>query len=428
MKKLSKITESIWSDIQDRSTGEITRKEDDIDLLDETGLVKYMEKIYISSNDDMCRIVGDTLNQGSILASLFDVDGRYYSIVYQKISANKPEITFPVCYESNIENKLSELYKVTRLKQYNDRIYKIEPNDGSKITNKFFLEIFDFILNNVEDDGHITILIKKKITESIWSDIQDRSAGEVRRKEDGVKVHTCIDVDIFLKNVSDSYYDELIKEILDYNNSYVEHKVAILNTRDKAYSTEEMKNIRAFEAPYTYLIYDGGHGTDLIAEFWTYDEMKDFDLDDFEDRVPEEDYISICKGIATKLKEVGRDIEYLPRFKGGFIGYDRKNGFKDFSYYESDYILQLISESDVYDWEIKYGDKYGEESTSTCLEDFRESMIDTFPELDDVDFITWSFNNYACNIGIPITATTVKNFKKYKEYTKTWFTVDEEAE
>ena len=37
MKRLSKITESIWSDIQDRSMGKTVRKEDDIDLLDETG-------------------------------------------------------------------------------------------------------------------------------------------------------------------------------------------------------------------------------------------------------------------------------------------------------------------------------------------------------------------------------------------------------
>ena len=260
-----------------------------------------------------------------------------------------------------------------------------------------------------------------KIDESAWGDMMRRGAGETRRREDGVKVHTCIDVDIYLINVSDSYYEELIKEILDYNNSSVEHKVAILNTIDKAYSTEEMKNIRAFEAPYTYLIYDGEHGTDLIAEFWTYDEMKDFDLDDFEDRVPEEDYISICKGIATKLKEVGGDIEYLPRFKGSFIA-TKSNNISD---YDSDYVLQLIDESDVYDWEIQYTDKYGEGSTATCLDDYKESMIDTFPELNDVVFITWSFNNYACNIGIPITATTVKNFKKYKEYTKNWFTVDE---
>ena len=265
-----------------------------------------------------------------------------------------------------------------------------------------------------------------KIDESAWGDMMRRGSGETRRREDGVKVHTCIDVDIYLMNASDSYYEELIKEILKYNDSYIEHRVAILNTRDKAYSTEEMKNIRAFEAPYTYLIYDGGHGTDLVAEFQTYDEMKMFDLDDFEDRVPEEDYISICKGIATKLKEIGGCIELLQRNKdGSFIGKTNKK----ISDYEGDYVLQLISESDVNDWEIEYTDKYGEGSTEYSLDDYKECMIDTFPELDDVDFITWKFNNYGgVNIGIPITAETVKNFKKYKEYTKNWFTVDEEAE
>ena len=259
------------------------------------------------------------------------------------------------------------------------------------------------------------------INESIWSDMQDRSAGKTRRKEDVVKVHTCIDVDIYIKNTSDSYsyYDNLIKEILNYNDSYVDYKVGILNVRDKAYSPEEMKNMRAFEAPYSYLIYDGIHGTSLIAEFYTYDKMKDFELSNFEDRICKEDYISICKGIATKLKEVGGDIEYLPRNMGSFIG----TKYDNISHYESDYILQLIDESDVYNWELEYVDEYGEGSTSTSLDDFKECIIDTFPELDDVDFITWSYNNYACSIGIPITATTVKNFKKYKEYTKNWFTV-----
>ena len=261
------------------------------------------------------------------------------------------------------------------------------------------------------------------LEESIWSDIQDRSMGKTRRKEDGVKVHTCIDVDIYLKNTSDSNYDELIKEILSYNDSYVEYKVGILSVRDKAYSPEEMKNMRAFEAPYSYLIFDGRYGTSLVAEFCTYDEMKDFDLDDFEDRICEEDYISICKGIATKLKEIGGSIEYLPRNNTSYIG-NKKNNMN----YEGDYVLQLIDESDVNNWEIEYVDKYGEGSTSTSLEDFKENMIYDFPELDDVEFITWSYNNYACSIGIPITATTVKNFKKYKEYTKNWFTIDEEAE
>ena len=317
----------------------------------------------------------------------------------------------------NFDKDNLNLYDMRDARIIADRVMRLLGRDHKYTDFHYFLRGYrmsEGVIKNCSDF----------LEESIWSDIQDRSTGKTRRREDGVKVHTCIDVDIYLKNASDSNYDDLIKEILSYNDSYVDYRVGILNVRDKAYSPEEMKNIRTFEAPYAYLIYDGIYGTSLVAEFWTYDEMKDFDLDDFEDRICEEDYISICKGIATKLKEIGGDIEYLPRNKGSFI----ETKYDDISHYDSDYVLQLIDESDVWNWEIEYTDKYGEGSTSTSLEDFQESIIDAFPELDDVEFITWSYNHYACNIGIPITATTVKNFKKYKEYTKNWFTIDEEAE
>ena len=316
----------------------------------------------------------------------------------------------------NFDKDNLNLYDMRDARIIADRVMRLLGRDHKYTDFHYFLRGYrmsESVIKNCSDF----------LEESIWSDIQDRSMGKTRRREDGVKVHTCIDVDIYLKNASDSNYDDLIKEILSYNDSYVDYRVGILNVRDKAYSPEEMKNIRTFEAPYSYLIFDGRYGTSLVAEFWTYDEMKDFDLDDFEDRICEEDYISICKGIATKLKEIGGDIEYLPRNNTSYIG-NKKNNMN----YDGDYVLQLIDESDVWNWEIEYTDKYGEGSTSTSLEDFQESIIDAFPELDDVEFITWSYNHYACNIGIPITATTVKNFKKYKEYTKNWFTIDEEAE
>lgn len=177
------VNESIWSDMQDRSTGETIRKEDDIDLLDTTGLVNYMEKAYMSPNDDLKIIGDDKLNFGSIMISLFEKDGKYYNIIYQKISTSNPEITFPV---SDIEDSLREHYTVIRPPRYNDKIDYIKPKDGSKVTNKFFLEIVDFILNAIKDNDDIIQMIFKKFCESIWSDMQDRSSGETIRKEDDV--------------------------------------------------------------------------------------------------------------------------------------------------------------------------------------------------------------------------------------------------
>ena len=424
MKKLSKITESIWSDMQDRSSGETIRKEDKfnpdyVDFGDDTTVYWAIDNLEIDGEgkfyfDD----IKDYNNNGWRLPTVDEVNQLKWNIWISWYEGCN-HLKFDDGNELKLKTNGSGGFNMWT-KEINAKFPNAAYAYGFNNSHDFDITSFNKSINRL-----FVFLVKdKKITESIWSDMQDRSAGEVRRKEDGVKVHTCIDVDIYLKNTSDSHYDNLIKEILNYNDSYVDYKVGILNVRDKAYSTEEMKNMRAFEAPYAYLIYDGRYGTSLVAEFYTYDEMKDFKLDNFEDRICEEDYISICKGIATKLKEVGGSIEYLPRNKGGFI----ETKYDDISHYEGDYVLQLIDESDVYNWEIQYTDKYGEESTTFSLDDYKESMIDAFPELDDVVFITWSFNNYACNIGIPITATTVKNFKKYKEYTKNWFTIDEEAE
>ena len=60
MKRLSKITESIWSDIQDRSMGKNRRREDDVDLLDETGLVNYMKKVYMPPSSKNDKVLSST--------------------------------------------------------------------------------------------------------------------------------------------------------------------------------------------------------------------------------------------------------------------------------------------------------------------------------------------------------------------------------
>ena len=191
MKKLSEITESIWSDMQDRSAGDVVRKEDDINLLDETGLVNYMKKVYMppSPNDDL-QIIGGGVNSGTIIASLFKTNEGHYNIIYQKMSESNPEITFPVCPDSGIEDLLKEHYTVISIPRYDNKIYYIKPKDGSKLTNKFFLEIIDFILDAIKDDDNIyqVIFKKKHINESIWSDMQDRSAGDVVRKEDDINL------------------------------------------------------------------------------------------------------------------------------------------------------------------------------------------------------------------------------------------------
>ena len=51
-----------------------------------------------------------------------------------------------------------------------------------------------------------------KIDESAWGEMRKRSSGKVIRNEDGKIVHTCLGIDIIIKN-QDCNYDELIKEL-----------------------------------------------------------------------------------------------------------------------------------------------------------------------------------------------------------------------
>ena len=162
-----------------------------------------------SPNDDL-QIIGGGVNSGTIIASLFKTNEGHYNIIYQKMSESNPEITFPVCPDSGIEDLLKEHYTVISIPRYDNKIYYIKPKDGSKITNKFFLEIIDFILDAIKDDDNIyqVIFKKKHINESIWSDMQDRSAGITQRKEDDINILDC-------DGLCDYIYD-LYKQINPY--------------------------------------------------------------------------------------------------------------------------------------------------------------------------------------------------------------------
>ena len=250
-----------------------------------------------------------------------------------------------------------------------------------------------------------------QITESVWNDIRKRGNGAEIKQEEGRRVTTCLGIDITLKQ-ADCDYDGLIHDIIVGKNEY---EFGIQNARDVKCTPDEMINVRKFQAPYDYLIYDGGHGTDLIACFSSYDELIEFQLDDeFQDKYCEEDYISICRAIATKMKEIGDSLVYIPSGKSFMLGTDRQ----DTSEYERDYGLELISEYDVYYWMCSHSYEEGDDLLS-----FKEDIIGEFPELKDQDFIAWSYtNNGGCYIAIPTyDINNILNIRKYQEFAKKWF-------
>ena len=186
MKKLSKIIESIWSDMQDRSAGDVVRREDDVNLMSGEDFCDYLNDNYIIDNYIIKdEIIYDEISNEISISILKRFTSVFYNIAY---NYNSNTITM----NDEVESLYPELCKIIKknfkvVKEYVNTNYTqfiIFPPDGSECTNRFFVDVINFIIDNA--DENVLSLKKKHINESIWSDMQDRSAGDAVRKEDDI--------------------------------------------------------------------------------------------------------------------------------------------------------------------------------------------------------------------------------------------------
>ena len=178
------IKESIWSDIQDRSMGKTVRREDDVDLMSGEDFCDYLNDNYISkskykilySEHSKCIHI-PILNKfiGVLLNLSYNYEDNKITMNYDEVESLCPELC----------KKIKKNFKVD--KEYVNIGYTkfiISPSDGSECTNRFFVDVINFIIDNA--DENVLSIKKKYINESIWSDIQDRSMGKTVRREDEI--------------------------------------------------------------------------------------------------------------------------------------------------------------------------------------------------------------------------------------------------
>ena len=185
------IKESIWSDIQDRSSGDVIRKEDDVNHMNFDTFADYIEDNYsekgnwfsiAESEDGKSRHIEiDIISEISLSFNV--VDGKIYNILVQ--SSHK--------YYADVPG-LKKIFNVNIL---GSNTFSVTEKDWTK-SNNTFVKLIEFFL-------------EKKTNESIWSDIQDRSSGDVVRKEDDIN-H--LDMDGLLDYINDKYEFENRKPIV----------------------------------------------------------------------------------------------------------------------------------------------------------------------------------------------------------------------
>ena len=160
---MRKLSESIWSDMQDRSTGETVRKEDDIELLDIDGFYDYLVKRYEYLYPKRYNILNYKLSHQIVIPMLKSQDGISLNLIMYNI--DKPKDAFIAIIDespfnsSDLVIKLRDKYKLISCGRFLPKI-KIEPkSERDNINKSFFISIIDTILElNTEYEP----LIKKK--------------------------------------------------------------------------------------------------------------------------------------------------------------------------------------------------------------------------------------------------------------------------
>ena len=139
------LKESVWMDIHKQSIGDIDRKEDDINLLDQVDLYNYFLREY-----EYARHISDKhlINQNYFYIPAFMMKSKMftYHVIYKEKGDNTIEKVY-VDIGSNVNKLFTEYLRQNYNIDDNDGFGMIEiyPKEG-KIDNKFVINTFDDIL------------------------------------------------------------------------------------------------------------------------------------------------------------------------------------------------------------------------------------------------------------------------------------------
>ena len=166
------LKESIWSDMQDRGTGDLEKEEDNVNLMDEETFLSYLKKNYKVNMSDA--------NIG--MSEELDDDGKtvceyIYVPIYSprpndntnlfKIFSPSTMVQIPKCVIDeypNLYNELCNVFSVLEDNYFGDYFMNLEPKNEGEVDNKFFLKVMDFIINYMNSDNYPRI---KKILEKV---------------------------------------------------------------------------------------------------------------------------------------------------------------------------------------------------------------------------------------------------------------------
>ena len=262
MRKFSEIEESLWAHVQSQASGDTIKVEDDVDCLDLNSLYDYLKCRYrILTPNGHHKIVSVPSHQEIFVPIIYLkkysglVENVYFSM-YEETVYCSPTMPFLI---NGLYSMLNDKFS---LKKTTTRYY-ISPKDGSEVNNSFFIEVIDFIIDNIPDESKA---IKNIVNESLWADVQSQASGESIKKEDEYEnfdmnrfvdyvdehyVFTKKNANQFLikinKNRTNNVFTLMVLKIVDSMGSKYVHLIYTLS--DDGY---ELKVSRCIQETYIY--------------------------------------------------------------------------------------------------------------------------------------------------------------------------------
>ena len=152
---MKKLSESIWSDMQDRSAGETVRKEDDIDLLDYEEFFVYLTEHYQPKNKKTNEKIGGRTSITNNYIIEIPIEYIDYNMRYLIIEMSKKDnsavsmVTSQTLFDkyANLERTLSNNYTLNPSKN-SPRVY-IKSN--KKFTNNTIVSLINTFIDTVDN-------------------------------------------------------------------------------------------------------------------------------------------------------------------------------------------------------------------------------------------------------------------------------------
>ena len=242
------------------------------------------------------------------------------------------------------------------------------------------------------------------LEEGLWKSGIERSRTGILRKENGKKVVTDLGVEIVLKNHECTNYNDIIMMIL--NNHPDLYDVEEMN--QLSLSLDKKKKIMDGTSDDYFLVDSPKSRYPYVVYFTPYQTVCD-DYYDVTKYCSEEDYNSICKGIAESMKDI--KYEFASWGSGG-------NG---------ETVALLVDEGMVEDrfdeyltWCESVEDDDKSDIYRNFINEYEESFENEFPRCGS-EFVKWSYNGNATNIGLELNYDTIKNYQAYRNFTQEWF-------